>query len=371
MKTLQGYFLRETVRPLLLAITVLGALALLTQSLAALDLVVNDRASLAAYLKITLLALPQLLAIILPFAVFIAVAHAVSRLHSDNEVMVAFAGGMTRWAVIDPVLRLACLAALVNLAVGVWLQPYAYKAMRKTIHDVRSDLAAALIHPGAFTTPALNLTFFARDVKNGVLDDVMIHDGRNAQKPVTYFAKSGAFIDTGSNPALLLINATRQNVTADGTLEVLQFSRTSVELRGVIEPQGALFYKPSDRFLGELFHPDPANYWDQQNAGALKAEGHFRLSLPLYDIAFALMALAALLGGEYSRMGYTRRLLAAGALALLLRLLGFAISALAADRPTLNLVQYALPLSAAALSLWLILHQHRRASRVKTSMAVP
>ena len=359
MQTLQGYFLRETLRPLLLAILVLGALALLTQSLTALDLVVNDRASLAAYLKITLLALPQLLSIILPFAVFIAVAYAVSRLHTDNEVMVAFAGGMTRWAVIDPVVRIACLAALVNLAIGVWAQPYAYKAMRKAIYDVRSNLAAALIHPGAFSTPALNLTFFARDVKNGVLDDVMIYDGRNAQKPVTYFARSGTFIDTGSNPALLLSNATRQNVTPEGELEVLQFSRTSVPLRGVIEPQGALFYKPSDRFLGELFHPDPANFWDQQHAGALRAEGHFRLSLPLYDIAFALLALAALLGGEYSRMGYARRVLAAGVLALLVRLAGFAAAAQAADQPAWNAVQYGLPLGVAALSLWLILHPRR------------
>ena len=360
MKTLQGYFLRENTRPLALAIIVLGALALLTQSLTALDLIVHDRSTLAAYLKITLLALPQLLSIILPFAVFIAVAYAVQRLQTDNEVMVAYAGGMTRWAVIDPVVRLATLAALLNLGVGLWVQPVAYKVMRKAIYDVRSDLASALIHPGAFSTPALHLTFFVRDVNNGVLEDVMIHDGRNAQKPVTYFAKSGVFMDTGNNPALLLNNATRQNVTPQGTLEVLQFSRTSFELRGIIEPQGALFYKPSDRFLSELFHPDPANYWDQQNTGALKAEGHSRLSSPLYNIAMALLALAALLGGQYSRMGYTRRLLVAGTLALLIRLLGFSISSAAVDQPALNAVQYALPVFVCALCLWLIMHQHRQ-----------
>lgn len=360
MKTLQGYLMRENLRPLLLSIFVLSAMALLTQSLAALDLVVDDRASLVAFLKITLLALPQLFSIVLPFSVFVGVAYAMLRLHTDNEVMVAFAGGMPRWAVVAPVLRIATLAALLNLVVSVWVQPVSYKVMRKAIYAVRSDLAAALVHPGAFVTPALNLTIFARALNNGVLEEVMIHDGRNHDKPVTYFAKSGTFIDTARKPALLLKNATRESVTSDGSMQLLQFSRTSFELRGVIEPQGTLFYKPSDRYLGELFHPDPANFWDQQNAGKLYAEGHFRLSAPLYNLTLALLALAALLGGEYNRMGYARRLAVAGVLALLVRLAGFSLAAAAEDAPWMNALQYALPIGVGALALWLVLRQPRR-----------
>ncbi|PHS28729.1 MAG: LPS export ABC transporter permease LptF [Robiginitomaculum sp.] len=359
MKTLQSYFIRETFRPFVLTTLVLGALALLTQSLAALDMIVDDRASFLAYLEITLLALPQLVSIILPFALFIAVAYAVQRLHTDNEFMVAFAGGMTRWAVITPILRIAVLAVLVNLVVNTWAQPTAYKAMREIIYKVRTDLAASIIRPGEFVTPALNLTIFARDVQNGVLSDVMIHDGRDHKKPHTYFAKSGVFVETQQNPALSLTNVTRQSISGDGALEILEFSRTTFELRGVIEPQGALLYKRSDRYLGELFHPDPTNYWDRENTAALYAEGHARLSAPLYNIAFALLALVALLGGDYSRMGYGRRLMVAGSLALFVRLVGFSIEAASAEIPVLNLVQYALPVLLGSVSLWLVLDTSR------------
>ncbi len=359
MRTLQSYFIRETFRPFVLTTTVLAVLALLTQSLVALDMIVDDRASFLSFLKITLLALPQLIAIILPFALFIAVAYAVQRLHTDNEFMVAFAGGMTRWAVIAPVLRIATLAALANLLINTWVQPLAYKTMREAIYEVRSDLASTIVRPGEFVSPALNLTIFARDVKNGNLSDVMIYDGRNHDKPLTYFAKSGIFVETGRNPALALTNVTREARSENGALEILEFTQTAFALTGVIEPQGALIYKRSDRYLGELFHPDPANYWDRENASAMLAEAHYRLSAPLYNLALALMALAALLGGDYSRMGYGRRMIVTGILALLVRLAGFSIQAAAVSVPMLNIMQYALPVSMSLVCLWIVLSTAR------------
>ena len=41
------------------------------------------------------------------------------------------------------------------------------------------------------------------------------------------------------------------------------------------------------------------------------AEANARLSSPLYNIAFMAMALAAVIGGPFSRLGYARRIIAA------------------------------------------------------------
>jgi lipopolysaccharide export system permease protein len=62
------------------------------------------------------------------------------------------------------------------------------------------------------------------------------------------------------------------------------------------------------------------------------------------NIALALIALAGLLGGEFSRQGYMRRILWAAGLALLVRLLALSIQEAAADDPSLNAAQYAFPL---------------------------
>jgi len=352
VNVLQSYFLRETLRPLVLTAVVMAALALLTQSLSSLDLVIENRAGLIAFLKITSLTLPQLLSIILPFAVFVAVAFAVQRLQSDNEVMVAYAGGMTRWQLISPVLQVVSYAVLLNLILNLFIQPLAFRSMRETIYEVRSDLASAMIRPGEFVSPALNLTIYAEELNNGIMSDVFIYDGRDQEKPTILLARTGAFANVTEQPSITLNNASRQTLSADGVLEFLEFSSTSFELTGVIEPQGILLYKFSDRYIGELFAPNPTDFWEIQHAKDLIAEGHYRLSSPLYNYALCLLALVALLGGEFNKLGYGRRLIAFGVLALVVRLVGFSLNTAAADTAALNILQYAMPILVSIVCFW-------------------
>jgi lipopolysaccharide export system permease protein len=332
----------------------MAALALLTQSLSSIDLIVENRASLLAFLKITSLSLPQLFSIVLPFAVFVAVGYSVQRLQTDNEFTVAYAGGMTQWQVISPILRTVSYAVLINLLINLFVQPIAFRSMRETIYEVRSDLATAIVRPGKFVSPALNLTIFARELNNGVMKDVFIYDGRDQERPVTFLAKTGVFTDVTNRPSITLNDASQQTLTPEGNLEILNSSSTSFELNGVIEPQGDLLYKYSDRYISELFNPDPTDYWEMTHKADLKAEGHYRLASPLYNFTLCLLALVALLGGDYNKFGYGRRLALFGVLALVVRLIGFSTQAAASDNSDLNFLQYLVPLSVSFLALWLL-----------------
>src|ERR1700759_2402025 len=108
MRLIDRYLLRQMLGPTLLATAALTAVALLSQSLAGLDLIVNERQSPMVFLEVTLLYLPQLLNMVLPIAIFVAALVALNRLHTEQEIVVCFAGGMSRWRVISPALRLAC-----------------------------------------------------------------------------------------------------------------------------------------------------------------------------------------------------------------------------------------------------------------------
>lgn len=360
--SLQSYFFREILGPLVITIAVMGVLALLTQSLSSINLVINDRASLMAFLRIVSLTLPQLLSVIMPFAVFVAVIYAVQRMHTDNEIVVFYAGGMSQWAVISPVLRAVSLVVILNLVLNLFVQPVTFRAMREAIYKVRSNIVSSIVRPGEFAHPAPNLTIFAREMDNGVLKDVFIQDSRNPEDTFTLLAASGVVSKNTDKPSITLRNARRQKLNSDGTLTFLAFSSTRFELNGVIKPQGELVYKFSDRYLSELFHPDMADFWQQQNAKALYAEGHYRLSSPLYNFTFALMALAALLAGDFSKLGYGRRLMVFGALALLTRLLGFTVQAAAESMAWANWVQYLLPIGVSAVCMWL-LFKNKQASK--------
>jgi len=77
------------------------------------------------------------------------------------------------------------------------------------------------------------------------------------------------------------------------------------------------------------------------------AEGHSRLANPLYSIAFMAMALAAVIGSTFSRLGYGRRIAAVAAAAMVVRIVGFAVQAACDNNAWLNIVQYLVPLGAA------------------------
>ena len=72
MKLIDRYLFRQLLGPTILATLSLSGVALLSQSLQALDLIVNQGQSAAVFLKITLLGLPGLVSMIMPIAIFVA-----------------------------------------------------------------------------------------------------------------------------------------------------------------------------------------------------------------------------------------------------------------------------------------------------------
>lgn len=350
MNTLAAYIFRQALNPLLAMLGALAAIAVLTQGLNRLDIIVTNRQSGFSFAYVTLLATPQLISLLLPLAVFFAVAYAVNRMHSESETSIIYASGVSNGRLARPIMMLAMLAALAHLAMNVLVQPAATREMRHTIHDIRADVAGSLVREGSFTFPSQNLTLYARDRgPGGEMRDLMINDGR-ATPPVTYTARAGIVAMVEGKPAIVMRDGQVQRQREDGTLQVLDFVQYVLQLDGLFEPPGEVLLKASDRYLMELFYPDLTNHFDQRNVGRFLAEAHHRLSSPLLNPALALVALAIILVGEYRRQGYGQRILIASGVALLVRLIALAIQAAAVDDPNLNILQYIFPLGVCAIA---------------------
>jgi lipopolysaccharide export system permease protein len=347
MNTFSAYVFRQALGPLLAILGALAAIAILTQGLNQLDLIITNRNAGLAFAWVTVLALPQLLSLILPLAVFIAVIYALNRMQSESEVAVAYGAGVSRWRIAGPLIQLAVLAALAHLAINVVIQPAAFKERREVLYELRTDIASSLIQEGAFTFPADGLTLYARERGGaGELRDILIDDARN-QRPITYSARAGSIVTIDGAPAIELRDGQVQRQADDGGVDVLDFDRYMLQM-GPGFDQGADFFflKASDRTLYELFFPDLTTHYDQRNINQFVAEGHARLSAPLLNIALAMIAISGVLVGEFSRQGYTRRIIIATVWALLVRLAPLAVTAAASDDPELNVLQYALPIVA-------------------------
>jgi lipopolysaccharide export system permease protein len=347
MRLIDRYLLRQLLGPVVLATLALTAVALLSQSLAGLDLIVNQRQSALVFLKVTLLYMPQLINLILPIAVFVAALVALNRLHTEQEIVVCFAGGMSRWRVISPAMRLACTVAFLALLMNVFVQPLSFRTLRQELFEVRTDLAATLVREGEFTEPSPGLTVYAQSVDGqGNLRNLFIHQIKPDGATTTYTAEKGRVGRAQGRPVLFMTNGSNQEFSGRGVLNYLTFEEYVFDLAPMANSDELIHYKPSDRYLHELFFPDLQQDWERRNRLELLAEGNARLASPLYNIAFMALALAAIIGGGFSRLGYGRRIVAMGAIAALVRLVGFLVQSACEDSAWLNIAQYAVPLIA-------------------------
>lgn len=352
MRLIDRYLLRQLLGPTVYATLALTAVALLSTSLSQLDIIVSQRQSALVFLQVTLLAMPQLINMVMPIALLVAALVALNRLHVEQEIVVCFAGGMSRWRVIAPALRLAGVVTLIALFMNLWVQPAASRQMRETLFQVRTDLASTLVREGEFTEPAPGLTVYAQSVDNGgLIHNLFIHQTKSDGGATTYTADEGRVVKRGDKPVLLMRKGSNQEFSRTGVLNFLSFDEYVFDLSRYLQSDEMVHYKPSDRYLHELLFPDLQQVWETQNRDKLLAEGAARLSTPLYNLTFMSFALLAIIGGGFSRLGYGRRIATVAGLAVAVRILGFVVQAGSESEPWLNLVQFVVPLGAMGLAL--------------------
>lgn len=366
MTLIQGYLFRQIAKPVVGACAALAGIGILSQSLDQLEIIVERGQSVWVMVKLTLLAVPQLLAVILPIGLFVGALIALTRLQREQELTAIFASGVTRWSAIRPAIKLAIIGALVTLLFTTVIQPWSQRQARAEAFAVRTDLAALLVEEGRFVQGPEGLTVYVQQIEqNGLLKNIFIYQP-DGDQVTTWDASEARFSRIDGEPVVTLINGSWQRYSSRGVLEYLSFARQDVPLGQYAQVTDSIRYKPSDLYLPQLFNPSPRDLERVGTAGEMAAEGHSRLSAPLYALVAMAMALTAIMGGAYSRTGYSLRIAKAAGAFLLVRIIGYGIVAASAWNGWLNILQYLLPIAATAISLRLLfraLKPRRRRNR--------
>lgn len=359
MTKIQAHLFRQILQAVVIIVGGLVMMALLAQGLSRTDLILENRQSALTYFYIVMLGSPQVIALLLPLAIFVGAVWSLNRIHKDSEIVVAQAAGMTRWQVASPVLRLAVVCAVLHLGVNLWVQPAAQRTMREAVAVARADLAAALIRPGQFTTNGERLTFYAREQVAGELRGVLISDMTDPDYPTDILARSAALVTVEGRPTLLLRDALSQQLDANQQLSILEFDQYMFDLTEFMKEDTELILKASDKYLHELVFVDRKDYFQNKEADGFLAEAHARLTTPLLNIVMALLAIVAVLGGDFSRQGYSRRIgIATGGAALVL-VVQLALQSEAANDPAINIAQWVVPLLVIGVLSWVYFRRGR------------
>jgi lipopolysaccharide export system permease protein len=342
---LSWYMLGQLLGPVALLTLLMTCVILLTQSLKLLDLVINRGQSAPTFVYLTVLILPGLLVIIVPIAFFFGTLFTLSRLNGDSELVVMASAGYSQRQLAVPVFAAALFVMLITWACALWLMPAGQRALNAKVLDIRADIGAALLNEGEFNVPTPGLTVFIRLLGNdGQIRGIMVHDSRDATRPVTYLAERGQLAQTPLGTRLIMLDGTVEQSAQNGQqLSVLKFRRDVFDLDQFGGPARVNQRQTNERSLNELLHPKDANLPASIRTAYL-AEANNRLSQPLYCLAFAMIALAAVLRGRRQRGALAMRLTMASLAAAAVRIAGYGVAGPASNHPALNVLFYVIPL---------------------------
>jgi lipopolysaccharide export system permease protein len=363
MGSIDRYIFRHTLGAFLLVLVSLTSIIWITQALRDIDLMTSQGQSMLVFIGITGLVIPQLILVIAPIALVIAVAHMLNKLATDSEIIVMNAAGMSPWRLFRSFFSSALVVALMVVFVAAYLSPKCLRELRRWATEVRADLVTNIVQPGRFITIEQGLVFHLRERQpNGLLLGIFLDDRRNPQEESTFLAEQGEIVENDEGTYLVLVNGSVQrHPIGQRDPNIVKFERYAFDLSQFSNPTQSQNLSVRELYLWELAAPAPNDTNFNQYPNRYRAEFHDRIIAPFYPIAFATVAFAWLGAPSTTRQSRTMAMLAMILAVAGLRLTGFASSVIGINVPIALAGQY----FALAVTMWLGLRAILRGSAIE------
>jgi lipopolysaccharide export system permease protein len=355
MGSIGRYIFRTTLSAFFAVIVCLTALIWVTQALREIELMTSQGQTAIVFLQITALIIPNLVVLLAPVALLIAVAYVLNKLGTDSEIIVMNASGMSPWHLFYPFLAAAAVVSVLVFIFSAYIAPESLHTFRSWFMEVRTDLVTYVVRPGRFITVQNGVTFHIRERQNnGELLGVLIDDKRNPKELVSILAERGEILKNESGTFLILQGGTVQrHQTGEAEPNIVEFDRYAFDL-SQFASSATLNQSVRERYLWQLLSPDPKDPLVTSQPAQLRAELHDRLTAPLYPLIFTLIAYAYLGAPRTTRQSRNLSLLGTVGVVALLRFMGFAASVISLNVPLVILFNYLVLAVAAGLSIWAI-----------------
>jgi len=356
MNLLNRYIFLQIMVPFVMITIVITAIAWLTQSTRLLDLIILQGQGAGIFFRLSLLFIPNLAGLVAPIGLLIACIYTLNRMNQDSELAVIYAAGSGKWKIVRPFILASLVVTVFVAIISAYVMPKSLQALRAEITQIRADLLANLLQPGRFFSPLKGVTIYfrERDQNNDMLG-VIIHDRRNLEEQITIVAKRSTLIGNEAGNFMVFYdgNTQRRARTAEKT-NILAFTKYSYDLSG-FSPEAQISYlKPKEKFIGDLYNPNPTDPYFLTSPGKVRAELHRRLTSIIYPLVFTLIALAFLADAQTARQGQVIRILLAISAVIIVRGLGLALTNLSAKKDWAVLLIYGLPFLVVLVTLFSI-----------------
>jgi len=353
MGSIGRYIFRTTFGAFLLVLVSLTSAIWLTQALRDIDLMTSQGQTILVFIGITSLVIPNLVLVIAPVALVVAVAHVLHKLATDSEIIVMNGAGMRPRALLQPFLAVTIVASVMLATTAAYFAPESLRMLRRWLTEVRTDLVSNIVQPGRFIAIESGLAFNIRERRpNGLLVGLLMDDRRDPKERVTIIAERGEILKNDRGSFLILENGSIQrHEVKQRDPNIVIFDRYAFDLSQFSGGPQVIKYSVRERYLWQLMWPDPDDPQLKDQGGQIRAELHDRILAPIYPFAFVMIAFAFLGAPRTTRQSpawsVTGVILAVSGL----RLIGFASTVFTLKYPIAVVFQYLAVAGAIAASL--------------------
>lgn len=305
------------------ALSTLTGMVWLTQILRRFDLLTSQGQTIWIFLTITGLALPTLVLLTAPIALFLAVTYTLNKLNGDSELIVMSASGMSPWQVFRPLLVFSLVVAAFSAAISIELGPLSIRTLRHQMAAVTADIVNNIAQPGRFAAISRGLTFHVRERDaNGVLRGIFVNDSRDQNAITTYVADRGKIVSSDAGMFLVLEHGTmHRSAPQVRNASMVEFDRYAFDLSQLTGNKSAKS-RASDKPFSELLSP-PTGPDAKVDEDRIRVELHKRLSTPLYPIAAFVIPFAFLGLPRTTRQNRSAAMTGAGIVFMAIEIAGF------------------------------------------------
>ena len=288
-------------------VTLVGIMWLF-QTIRILELVINRGAPLADFMVMSVTVIPLWLTVAMPIGTFIAIIWVFHRSLADRELLVAQASGRSAHQLARAPMALGLLVTSFLVFNSVILLPFSFSIYKQIQFKLRNAIPTVMLQDNVFIDVVDGMTMLiGKKYDDGLAEDVFIHDERNNGAIVTLTARVGQFVEKDGQPAVILQDGQRVELTDAGNAgATLLFDTHTVfitprERRQATRMPIEMNEDKIRNLLDPATSPSPG-YVDQR-----VAEGHYRIVSPMLALALGLVASAGVLFGQIRQSTWSRR----------------------------------------------------------------
>lgn len=184
--------------------------------------------------------------------------------------------------------------------------PLVNHKFKELTKDFKENYISFFLQEKVFNHPTEFLTFYIKSKKGDNKFEDIFYQDTHTGNIVTFIANEAELIKKDDKVYINFIEGNRQELNEKDELVVLYFNSLLVQLDFTKENQTSRVKSMQEKPIIELFFDGVKS--DYKERVRVAAEITHRITWPIYNIILSIIAITALIQGDYTRRGNARRI---------------------------------------------------------------